>query len=274
MQQLKQLVKRLFGRTLYRGMTSAAAKARMLQWSEGLKGKTVAYLPDASYNVFTYHGEDGIIHYLLQQMKGVPSIFVDIGSGDCIKSNCANLVTHFGWEGLFVDGDAAQLAIGKNFYEPMVKNGVSIKMILSTVTPSNINELLAQQSIRSEIGLLSIDIDGNDYWVWKAIEAIQPRLVVIEAKVEFGSRNIVVPYGKANHHSADKLYNGASVEALRILGEQKGYKLAGANRQGYNLFFVRKDEAIRVATTDDILRFAKDSFYPESFFSSHTFVPA
>jgi hypothetical protein len=96
---------------------------------------------------------------------------------------------------------------------------------------------------------------------------------VIEAKVEFGQRDIIVPYGAANHHSVDKRYNGASVQALQKLAAKKGYKLAGANKQGYNLFFVRNDEHLPAVTTAQILNPPEiaDSFYPEAFFGEHKF---
>lgn len=261
------------GRFIYRKQLAVGSRQKMIQWAAGLEGKTIQYLPDASYDIFTYHGEDGIIYYLLQQMKGVPQVFVDIGAGDCIKGNCANLATHFGWKGLFLDADGAQLAVGMNFYKHKMNQGV-IKMVHSEVTPANVNTLLDEPLLKNGVGLLSIDIDGNDYWVWKAVEAIQPRLVVIEAKVEFGYKNIIVPYGETNHRSVDEEYNGASLEALRILGEKKGYKLVGAIADGYNLFFVRKDEDIPPASVPDILDdpIAGVMGYGESFFTSHNFV--
>ena len=215
-----------------------------------------------------------MINYLLNRMKDVSPVFVDIGAGDCIKGNCTNLAIHFGWKGLFIDADASQLAVGRNFYKHKVKQGVVIKIIQSVVKPDNVNDLLAEPLLKDGVGLLSIDIDGNDYWVWKAIETIRPRLVVIEAKVEFGYRNVIVPFGKANHRSVDEGYNGASIEAFRLLGEQKGYKLVGANADGYNLFFVRQDEDIPSASVEDIIEYgiAGVMVYPDSFFSSHTFV--
>lgn len=273
MQQIKQLVKRLFPRFLNRGKISAVSKRGLLEWGQTLQDKPRESLANASYDIFTYHGEDGIIYYLLQQLKDVPPVFVDIGSGDGIKSNCATLAIHFGWKGIFLDSNAGQLAIGKNFYKHKIAGNV-IRMVNEEVTPANINPLLTREKFTGEIGLLSVDIDGNDYWVWEAIEVIQPKIVVIETKVEYGGRNVVVPYGKHNHHSANKMYNGASVEALRKLGKRKGYTLAGANRYGYNLFFVKDSASVPVATTDTILNDpeTKRSFYPESFFSSHTFV--
>ncbi len=274
MQSLKQWIKRHFPGILYRRQKSAASREAIQAWVEQFDKLPVPELSAVSYNVFTYHGEDGIILYLLGRLKRVPRYFVDIGAGDCIKSNCANLAVHFGWEGLFIDKSASGLALGKNFYKHKINHGVNLKMRSQEVTPGNINQLLTRESVPKDIGLLSVDIDGNDYWIWKAIGVIQPRIIIIEAKVEFGSRNAIVPYGEHNHHSVDKMYNGASVEAFRRLGKEKGYKLVGANKYGYNLFFVREEETVPEAATPGILDHpeTKDSFYPESFFASHTFV--
>lgn len=270
MESLKYHIKKRFSARLNRSKGSAASKQAL----EKNMPTRVSRLAEASFDIFTDQGEDGIIHYLLGQMENVPSFFVDIGSGDCIKSNCATLAVHYGWKGLFIDRNKRQLSIGKEFYRKIVP-GHELEFIESEVRVDNVNELVATAKTR-EIGLLSIDIDGNDYWIWKAIEYIQPRLVVIEAKVEFGIRNLVVPYGSHNHHQADKMYNGASVEALRILGREKGYKLVGANRPGYNLFFVKNEELIPEANIADVLSAPEtmQSVYPDAFFNSHVFEKA
>jgi hypothetical protein len=274
MQLLKKWIKRNFPGIIYRKQRSGAAFQAMVAQVEKFKQQQVSPIWLASHDIFTYHGEDGIIYYLLNHLRPASHVFVDIGSGDCVKSNCANLATHLGWSGLFMDSDPGQLAIGKIFYKQKLREGVDIRIVQEEVEPGNVNEILRREGIAGEIGLLSIDIDGNDYWVWKAIDSIQPAIVVIEAKIEFGDRDLIVPYGKQNHHSADKMYNGASVEAFRKLGEKKGYKLVGANQFGYNLFFVKKETIVKEASVNEILNYqgVKDCFYPESFFLAHTFV--
>ena len=94
-----------------------------------------------------------------------------------------------------------------------------------------------------EIGLLSIDIDGNDYWIWKSIEVVQPVIVVIEYNSVFGLDNaITIPYKKDffrtdAHYS--NLYFGASLLALVMLGEEKGYSFVGSDSAGVNAYFVK-----------------------------------
>ena len=269
MQAFKSSVKKNFGRWLYRYKLANQRKTELAFRNP----KQVAVLPDAGFDIFTDQGEDGIIYYLLQSIEEAPAFFVDIGAGDCINSNCACLAVHFGWNGVFIDRNEQQLSIGKHFYQNRYGE---IAFVRAEISPENVNELLVSAGVPNEIGLLSVDIDGNDYWIWKAIDCTRPRIVVIEAKVEFGYRNIVVPYGKTNHHSEHKMYNGASVAALQHLGMKKGYKLVGANKPGYNLFFVREEENLAAVDTASVLTDPAtiNSFYPDSFFSEHSFEKA
>jgi hypothetical protein len=270
---IKQFIKRNFSSLLYSYQKSTARREEMEKWVQQFQNKTVPNLSDVSYDVFTYHGEDGILFYLINHLKDVPKTFVDIGAGDCIKSNCANFAMHFGWSGVFIDMSKEQLSVGKSFYRKKIRQGAAIGFTEAEVTADNVNQLIAENGSDNKIGLLSIDIDGNDYWVWKAIETVQPAIVLIEAKVEFGYKSIVVPFSRDNHHSVDGRYNGASVEALRKLGASKGYKLVGANKQGYNLFFVKQTTDLPEATVSSILGNPETvgSFYPESFFETHKF---
>ncbi|MBP6214916.1 MAG: hypothetical protein KA399_01845 [Chitinophagaceae bacterium] len=273
MLSIKTWIKRNFSEWIYYRNKTPDRKSEMENWLNELCRRQISKLSDSSYNNFTYHGEDGILLYLLRQIKDVPNIFVDIGSGDCIKSNCANLAVHYGWDGVFIDKNDKQIDIGKRFYHTMIIRGRNIRFLEQMIIPENVNNLLENAGMGGEIGLLSIDVDGNDYWIWEAIKVIKPRIVVIEAKVEFGTRNVIVPYGDHNHYSVDKMYNGASVEAIRRLGLAKGYKLIGANKQGYNLFFVKIEENIKPASTEDVLSDTETikSFYPEFFFTEHKF---
>lgn len=276
MQLIKTWIKRNFGTLLYRSKYSPEAGELFRTWIHGFSKDPGIPVQAASRDLFTYHGEDGIIAWLLARLKDVPPVFADIGSGDCIKSNCASLAVHSGWSGCFIDADGQQLGIGKSFYRKAVGQSDRFSFIKEKVTPFNVNDLLKASGLIGGIGLLSIDIDGSDYWIWKALDIIQPRIVVIEAKVEFGPGNFVVPYGDFNHHSANERYNGASVEAFRRLGLEKGYKLVAANKQGYNLFFVQAKEDIQTISVEEVLAdpATQQSFYQEDFFNSHHFITA
>ena len=170
--------------------------------------------------------------------------FVDIGSGDGINNNCANLILNFGFHGLMIDGDPQNIESARQFYSKHIDSKMYPPQFdCEFIKAENINQIITRHGIQGEIDLLSIDIDGNDYWVWKAIECIQPRIVIIETHIEFGRNNIVVPYD-ADYCYPGKhpQYHGASPMAMINLGKAKGYRLAGTNSYGFNFIFVRQGE--------------------------------
>jgi hypothetical protein len=170
--------------------------------------------------------------------------FVEFGVGDGSECNTANLSINFGWRGLLMDRDEECIERARRFYDKAVETGEEdLRIVACTVTAENIDEVLVANGVRGEIDLLSIDIDGNDYWVWKAIGAVDPRVVVIEYNASFGpDRSITVPYDPrfdrhAKHPSG--YYHGASLAALAKLGAEKDYVLFGCDSSGVNAFFVR-----------------------------------
>ena len=120
-----------------------------------------------------------------------------------------------------------------------------MKAAQAFVTRENIDALIGTNGLSGEIGLLSVDIDGVDYFVWEAIMVVQPALVVVEYNARFGpERAVTVPYDAAFQRGAahsSHIYYGASLAALVGLGKRKGYAFVGANSAGNNAFFVRRD---------------------------------
>ena len=121
----------------------------------------------------------------------------------------------------------------------------NLKAICAFVNRDNINNLLIENGISGDIGLFSIDIDGNDYWVWEAITCISPRIIVCEYNHIFGPiANVTIPYDpnfiRTKAHFSN-LYFGASIGALDKLSKKKGYALVGSNSNSHNAFFVRND---------------------------------
>ena len=122
----------------------------------------------------------------------------------------------------------------------------------------NINKIFLDNGIQGEIGLLSVDIDGNDYWIWQAINSVNPAIVVSEYNFRFGaSRAVTVPYDAGfirtkAHHS--NIYYGASLKSLCILANKKGYSFVGCNSAGNNAFFVRNDlkpDSLKALTSEE-----------------------
>lgn len=204
-------------------------------------------LNDFEAAVYSQNGEDGILLHLFSLIGCHDHRFVEFGVGDGVQCNTANLSLNFGWRGLLMEADSAELQKAQRFYRRMLGPEGQVKIREARVTAENINSLLAQEDIQGELDLLSIDIDGNDYWVWQAISSIQPRIVVIEYNASFGPhRAIVTEYSesfaaRSLHHSG--FYHGASLAALNKLAGDKGYLLAGCESAGVDAFFVRKDVA-------------------------------
>jgi hypothetical protein len=198
-------------------------------------------LKDTGFRVFSQQEEDGLLLFVFAAIGISNKTFVDIGADDGINSNCANLAINFGWNGLFIDADKSAINRGKHFYKRYPGPcAYPPKFICSKVTREN--EIIQGAGLNGEIDLLSIDIDGNDYWIWETLEIVKPRVVIIEAHVEFGYNNIVVPYDP-NYFYPGKhpLYHGASPVAMNNLAKRKGYRLVGANSYGYNMIFVRNE---------------------------------
>jgi hypothetical protein len=131
------------------------------------------------------------------------------------------------------------------------------KFTCAKVTAENINKLVSDADLSGDIDLLSIDIDGNDYWVWKALDQVSPNVVIIETHVEFGMHNIVVPYDP-NYVYPGKhpVYHGASPIAMVNLAKSKGYRLVGANELGFNFIFVKNglgDEQLPEVSVESVL---------------------
>lgn len=196
------------------------------------------------FKVYSQNGEDGLLLHIFSSIGAQSRFFVEFGCGIGSECNTANLSVNFGWRGLLLDADDGRLAQARAFYHRTLSPcSDSVRIEHAMITAENINDLLHRHVPAREIDLLSIDIDGNDYWIWHAIDVIDPRVVVIEYNAIFGPhRSLTVEYdpefirwGKYPGGS----YYGASLTALTRLARQKGYRLIGCDRHGVNAFFVR-----------------------------------
>lgn len=199
-------------------------------------------IKQAEFRVFSQWGEDGIIQALLNYVAIKHKIFVEFGVQNYTESNTRFLLMNDHWSGLLIDGNPGHVDYIRK--DPIYWQH-NLKVDCSFITKDNIDSILLANGISGDIGLLSIDIDGNDYWVWQKISVIRPAIVVIEYNARFGSeRSVTVPYSpdftrEKAHFSG--IYYGASLKALVTLGASKGYSFVGTNAAGNNAFFVRKD---------------------------------
>lgn len=199
-------------------------------------------LRDAEFRVFSQFGEDGIIQHLIGRVPIEHDIFVEFGVGDYRESNTRFLLCNDNWRGLILDGGTSHVEFIKT--NPIGwRHTIDARSVF--VTRDNINETIAGAGIMGDIGLLSVDIDGNDYWVLEAIDVVSPRILIVEYNSTFGPDAAVsVPYDPGfdrtkAHHS--NLYWGASLAAVCLAADRKGLAFVGSNNAGNNAFFVRRD---------------------------------
>lgn len=200
-------------------------------------------IQDAEFQIFSQWGDDGIIQFLINQIDISNDIFVEFGVENYLESNTRFLLMNNNWSGLIIDGSKKNVEYIKNDeiywkYDLVAKSAF--------VTAENINKLIEENGFAGSIGLLHIDIDGNDYWIWKAINVIDPDIIIIEYNSVFGfERAITVPYDPSfnrtqKHYS--NLYAGASLLALCDLADEKDYFFIGTNKAGNNAYFIKKEK--------------------------------
>jgi hypothetical protein len=217
-----------------------------------LNHKSIA---ENEFRAFSQWGEDGIIQYLIKNMEIPKNIFVEFGTQNYTESNTRFLLINNNWSGLVIDGSSDNIAYIKS--DPIYWQ-YNLKAVDSFVTKDNINQILLENGIHGDIGLLSVDIDGNDYWVWQSIDSINPAIVISEYNFRFGAtRAVTVPYDakffRTKAHYSN-IYYGASLKALCILATKKGYTFIGCNSAGNNAFFVRNDlkpDALKEITSEE-----------------------
>ena len=201
------------------------------------------HLADNEFRVFSQWGEDGIIQFLLRNIPISNKTFVEFGVEDYRQANTRFLLVNNNWHGLVLDSSTQNI---DKIKATAIHSNYDLKAVHAFITKDNINEILKNSGLSGEIGLLSIDIDGNDFWVWHAINVIDPIIVVIEYNHRFGKdRAVTVPYDESFDRfrsTRPLVYFGASLKALCLLAQKKGYAFLGCNSNGVNAFFVRKDK--------------------------------
>ena len=204
------------------------------------------------FSLSSQNEEDGIIHAIFGKIGKGSRRFVEIGAGTN-GGNSGFLARECGWNGMMLEADEDRLSKLKIRFEAL-----GVPCLPDWVARENINDLVRDNGCAGEIDLLSIDIDGNDYWIWEAMTACLPRLVIIEYNSLFGpDRAVVVPYDPEfdRHRFVESVegghyYFGASLQALTRLAEQKGYRLVVTEPRGVNAFFLRNDVGNEIPACD------------------------
>jgi hypothetical protein len=201
-------------------------------------------LTASRFRLMSQNQEDGILWALFEQIGTTTKRFVELGSG-ATGGNAAMLAGEFGWTGLLVEGDQ-----GKVDYAG--RRLPRTTAVCAWITPESVNGLLEVHGYAGEVDLLSLDIDGNDYWVWQALTASTARVVVLEYNSMFGAeRAVTVPYDPTFSRRDHRFcYYGASLVALTRLSASKGYRLVAVEPTGVNAFFLRNDVAPEIPACD------------------------
>jgi hypothetical protein len=205
------------------------------------KSRNSELISEYEFKIFSQWGEDGIIQYLINNIVIKNKTFIEFGVEDFSESNCRFLLMKDRWSGYVIDGSQANMdRLQRSYYywsHPL-------KSKTSFITRENVPRLLDESGLDRDLGILSVDIDGNDYHVLEALDAWRASIIIVEYNALFGQHHAVtVPYDAAfirtKAHSSN-VYYGASLQAFYHLLKARGYALVGVNGVGSNAFFIRR----------------------------------
>lgn len=223
-------------------------------------------LEASGFKVYSQNDEDGIIAEIFKRIGTESQRFVEFGCGDGRENNTSFLLLQ-GWTGLWIDGSTTNLNSVRRIWAQETGVGRLVP-IHARVTADNIDRLLTESGFSGEIDLLSIDIDGNDFHIWNALKAVQPRVVCIEYNAKFPPPVEWVMPRNDMHVWDGSDWFGASLVSLEKLAREKNYALVGCNITGINAFFVRSDLA-RGRFAEPFL--ATNHFQPPRYFLTPAF---
>jgi hypothetical protein len=209
-------------------------------------------IKEAGFRVYSQFEEDGIILYILSMIGFKTRRVVEMCCGSAHECMATNLILNHGFNGYLFDGGRENIALAKRFFSSKKDCLLSAPVLRQGwITAENVNDLLTENRCTGEVDLLSLDMDGNDYWVWRVIEAINPRLLVCEINSNIPSDKALAIEYRADFDSRypknglENYYRNASLLAWQRLCKRRGYRMIGAHRHGFNVFFLREDEGAR-----------------------------
>jgi hypothetical protein len=204
-------------------------------------------LDEVGFRTFSQFDEDGILLYLFTLLGTTNRRAVEACAGVGFECNAANLIVNHGWDALLLDGDAENCKVAWDFFTTRSDTQISPpKIVRAWIEPDTIDDLIRSNGFAGEIDLLTIDLDGVDYWVWKHLTCITPRVVVVEYQPwwredePYTIKNIP-GYAYRDYAETKTAYVGSSLAAYVKLAREKGYRLVGCNRNQLNAFFLRDD---------------------------------
>jgi hypothetical protein len=193
-------------------------------------------LASAELRVFSQNGEDGVIAEIFHRVGTTNRCFVEFGVEDGLECNTRFLSEVLGWSGVYFEPDPEAVHKLRRRLAPRT----DVRVFNRAVTAENVNDLFSDAGVPPEPDLVSIDVDGQDYWIWQAMSA-RPRVLVVEYNSALDPDSRLVEPSGTPWHAEKTEYFGASLGAMESLGKAKGYRLIYADLAGVNLFFVRDD---------------------------------
>lgn len=206
------------------------------------------------WRAFSQFDEDGILLYIFSIIGNTNYQAVEIGA-DCgsdyfgfPESNISNLIVNHSWQGLIIDASSKNITKLSRFFRncrnttykpPILKQALVDRKI--------INQIIKDAGFRGEIDLFSLDVDSNDFWLFQALEVIQPRVLVLEFNHFWqGKDSVTIPYQEdlasfTKFRAKNTAYFGATLPAMIKLAKEKGYRLVAINSFGHNAFFVKNN---------------------------------
>lgn len=234
-------LKRQFAAIEARQRTLLHLNAKMLIESISKKDD-IKSLQEVEFKVYSQWGEDGIIQWLIHHIPIKNKTFIEFGTENYQESNTRFLLEENNWSGMIMDGSKSNMDSVKKDY---IYGNYDIHPVTAFITKENINELLMRSGFDEDLGLLSIDIDGNDWWVLQEISVMRPRILICEYNALWGAKEAVTTVYKPDFYRIDEHYSGSyfggSLEAFKLLAKEKGYSFVGVNSNAVNAFFVRND---------------------------------
>jgi hypothetical protein len=233
--------------------------------SKNLKNCTLDNIHRHSFSIYSQFDEDGILQFLIENLEIKNNTFVEIGVENYEEANTRFLLENNLWSGLIIDSSKDNINFVKkqNYYWRY-----NLQASASFVTKENINKIIKKYIFEENIGLLSIDIDGNDYWIWQAISVIKPDILILEYNSLFGKeRSLTLKYDESFIRPSQGLFRcmyGASLKALTDLSKVKGYSLVSVNSNGNNAFYVRNE-----ILNDKIYKKNLDECFKKNTFKEH-----
>ena len=229
---------------------------------KNLKDCDLDNLDNLAFSIYSQFNEDGIIQFLINNLDIKNKEFIEIGVENFEEANTRFLLQNNCWKGLIIDS----LKENINFIKKQTyywRYQLEAEDVF--ITKENVNNIIKKYDFKQNIGLLSIDIDGNDYWVWDAISSINPDILIIEYNSLFGSeKSLTIKYDKnfvRPNRGIYKCLYGASLKALTNLSEKKGYSLVAVNSNGNNAFYVRNELLNEKIYKRDVIKcFKKNTF--------------